>query len=453
LIRETWDDAVQCDACPIQCTIKPGKLGACHRYTNEKGALKRITPLHVFDDVKDIVGPYPDDAIRTPLVTGIGAGTTYPDCKPAPYIIRGKRTDVDVVTVVTEAPLSYSSLLIKIDTDVPIGQEGASVYAGKTKVGMVVTEQYGSKMLSIGGVNLLTGPGGITVARTIAQAANRKPVRLRVEEGARLELQVGRAPIIDGEVPRNMRVGCGSATMGLFAPLFLEAADEVIVIDSHLTSLMSEHGAGKFAGARPTGVKLRFKMSTPGRYFGDQGSGWGGTSIQNPVEIIEKIDMHVAWPGMRILITETTGTRAAMFVLRKGGSLEQVPLSREAEKAIASVSSACEPSMVSAVYMGGTGGSARAGVVRHPIKLTQAIHSAKANLTIGGAQPFVLPRGGINFMVDVEKVKAGSFYWTPTPATICPVEYTMRLDDYEEMGGHVEAMKPFEAVPPSSVVD
>jgi len=103
--------------------------------------------------------------------------------------------------------------------------------------------------------------------------------------------------------------------------------------------------------------------------------------------------------------------------------------------------------------MGGAGGSARAGVVRHPIKLTQAIHSAKANLTIGGAQPFVLPGGGINFLVDVEKVKKGAFYWTPTPATICPVEYTMTLKDYEEMGGHVEAMKPFDAVVPAPVVD
>jgi hypothetical protein len=103
--------------------------------------------------------------------------------------------------------------------------------------------------------------------------------------------------------------------------------------------------------------------------------------------------------------------------------------------------------------MGGTGGSARAGVTLYPVKLTQAVHAAKANLTVGGAPVFVLPGGGINFLVDVGRVKAGSFYWTPTPATICPVEYTMELKDYEEMGGHLEAMRPFKAKEPIPLVD
>ena len=51
-------------------------------------------------------------------------------------------------------------------------------------------------------------------------------------------------------------------------------------------------------------------------------------------------------------------------------------------------------------------------------------------------------------MVDVERIRSGSFYWTPTPATICPIEYTMELKDYEEMGGHIEVMRPFTAQEP-----
>jgi hypothetical protein len=102
--------------------------------------------------------------------------------------------------------------------------------------------------------------------------------------------------------------------------------------------------------------------------------------------------------------------------------------------------------MVSAIYTAGSGGSARAGVTKFPIKLTQAIHARKATLTVGGSPTFVMPGGGISFMVDVERVKAGSFYWTPTPATICPVEYTMEKDEYEKIGGHVGAMKPFSVV-------
>jgi len=445
--------AVVCDACPINCQIRPGTVGACHRYKNVKGKLVRVTPLHVWSDVADGVGPDPAETIRRPLITAIGAGTTYPDCKPAPYIVRGKQEGVDVVTVVTEAPLSYSGILVKVDTDIPVGEEGADILVGKRKVGMVTTEQYGSKMLSIGGVNLLTGNDGLVVARTITDIANRKPVRLTVRGGAKLELAVGEAPLINGVRPENMRVGCGSATLGLFAPLLVKAADEVVILDSHITSLMSEHAAGRFVGAKPSGVRLRFRMSTPGRYFGDHGNGWGGTSISDPLDVIDGLDEHTARPGMRLLITETTGRQARLFEWGEDGRFRKAPLTEACREALDAVSATCEPSRVSAVYTGGTGGSARAGVALYPIRLTRAVHAAKASLTVGGAPAYVLPGGGINFMVDVERVKGGAFYWTPTPATICPVEYTMELRDYEEMGGHVAAMQPFPVKGVEMVVD
>ncbi len=95
-------------------------------------------------------------------------------------------------------------------------------------------------MLSIGGANLLTSSEGLTVARLVSDLANRKSVKLRIEAGSRLELQVGNHPIIDGDMDQAMRVGCGSATLGLFANIFKEVADEVIVLDSHLTGLISD---------------------------------------------------------------------------------------------------------------------------------------------------------------------------------------------------------------------
>jgi len=447
------EGALVCDACPINCQIRPGTVGACHRFKNVDGALVRLTPLHSWQDVEEIVGPDPAEPIRKPLITAIGAGTTYPDCKPAPCIVRGRHKGVDVVTVVTEAPLSYSGILVKVDTDIPVGEEGADVLVGKRKVGMVTTEQYGSKMLSIGGVNLLTGKDGLAAARVVTDIANRKPVRVKVKGGAGLELEVGRIPVINGVRPENMRVGCGSATLGLFAPLLVAAADEVVILDSHITSLMSEHAAGRFVGAGPSGVRLRFRMSTPGRYFGDHGNGWGGTSITNPLDVIAGLDQRTARPGMRLLITETTGHEARLFELGKDGGFREVTLTDACVKALDAISSTCEPSRVSAMYMGGTGGSARAGVALYPIKLTRAVHAARASLTVGGAPTCVLPGGGINFLVDVERVKAGSFTWTPTPATICPVEYTMELRDYEEMGGHLEAMKPFPVMGKRVVVD
>jgi hypothetical protein len=160
--------------------------------------------------------------------------------------------------------------------------------------------------------------------------------------------------------------------------------------------------------------------------------------------------MKVARPGMKLLITETTGKNAAMFELQKDGTLREIPLNAAAERVVETISSSCEASLVSALYMGGSGGSARAGVVLYPVKLTQAVHQGKAHLTVGGSPAFVLPGGGINFMVDVQRVKGSFFYWTPTPATICPIEYTMELKDYEQMGGHVEAIRPFR---PRKVLD
>ncbi len=289
-----WPNSVSCDACPIGCRIKEGYTGACQRFINRAGALERTISLKSFEEIRQYAGPDWDPVIRQPLITGIGAGTTYPDCKPAPHVVQSTVDGIDVVTVVTEAPLSYSGIKVKIDTDTTIGEEGAPIFFRKKKVGHLTTEEYGSKMLSLGGANLLTGTDGLATARLVSDLANRRRVKLRIEGGTRLEVQVGTQPVIDGKTDEVMRVGCGSATLGLFAHVFKDVADEVIVLDSHLTGLMSEHAAGVYVGAKPSGVHLNFRRSTPGRYFGDHGKGWGGTSITDPRDIIQSVDMTLA---------------------------------------------------------------------------------------------------------------------------------------------------------------
>ncbi len=439
----------ECDHCPIKCRIGEGNLGACRRYKNEKGEIYRLDKPLTCEDVKEYVVPRAREELREPVVTAIGVGTTYPDCRPAPAIVRETRGEVEVVTVATEVPLSYSSCIVKIDTDVNLGEEGAAIIFEGREVGMLETEQYGSKMLHIGGVNRFThGSGGFAAVRAVTEIINHRPVKLRVKDGARLEIKVGEAPIINGEPGKKMRVGCGSATTGIFASLFKEAADEVLVLDSHITGQFSRHVAGQEVGAKPTGVEVIFPMSTPGRYFGDHGEGWGGTSITEPQKLVKSIDMKVAWPGMTILITETTGQNGAMFEVAEGGALKAIALTDKAEAVLEAIRDTCGPSLVSAIYTAGSGGSARAGVCRYPIKLTQAVHQNKVVVTVGGVPAFVLPGGGITFFVDAGQIKPGSFSWTPTPATICPLEYTMELKDYEAMGGHVEAMKPFPAKEP-----
>lgn len=71
----------------------------------------------------------------------------------------GSKTDgVDMVTVVTEGIFSYCSFKVKIDTDRFLGSEQANVRCKGEVVGHVTTAEYGSQMLSLGGVH--TPPHG-----------------------------------------------------------------------------------------------------------------------------------------------------------------------------------------------------------------------------------------------------------------------------------------------------
>ena len=61
-----------------------------------------------------------------------------------------------------------------------------------------------------------------------------------------------------------MRVGCGSATIGIFARQWQGHVDEVIVVDDHITGVLSEHQAGRFLEMPPSGIRVRGRRSTPG---------------------------------------------------------------------------------------------------------------------------------------------------------------------------------------------
>jgi 6-hydroxynicotinate reductase len=432
VFKEKEPGMVQCFSCPVQCLIREGYCGACMRYVNKGGKLFRNRPL-----VESPLDNYHFPQYY-PLITGVGAGTSYPDSKPAPYIVGKKIDGIELVTVVTEAPLSYSGIKVKIDTNYYIGEEGAKIRRNGKLVGRVTTEEYGAKMLALGGVNLLSSKTGFTVARTIVDIANKEKVELSVEEGSMLEIQVGEKPVIDGKQDTRMRIGCGSATIGLFARKLKDIVDEAIILDHHITGLLSEHPAGAALGIKYSGLTPVGRKSTVGRYFGQAGSGWGDTIVMDPREAVAKIDMSISRPGMRILVTETTGRKAALLEVTSSGFLKEIPLTADVTEFIHSLAESCEESRVSAVYTGGSGGSARAGVTDYPLRLTRSVHSGDIILTVGGAPVFILPGGGINFLVDVEKVIPRAFAWVPTPATVIPLEYTMALKTYEKIGGRTE---------------
>ena len=137
--RSNRSERIRCDACPVMCYIAEGKVGACDRYANHEGELVRLDPLTVIDATGDKGGKVVDflwtgenwngELVRSsqPFVTAIGAGTTYPDYKPAPFIVGQEVEGVDMVTVVTEGIFSYCGVKVKIDTDRHIGNEQATV--------------------------------------------------------------------------------------------------------------------------------------------------------------------------------------------------------------------------------------------------------------------------------------------------------------------------------------
>jgi len=449
------DGVITCDACPVLCRIRPGRTGACDRYGNADGVLTRLDPFIVTQKVAEkdgVVVPFGErewDGSLVPgaptFATGIGAGTTYPDYKPAPFIVASEFGGVDMVTVVSEGIFSYCGLKVKIDTDRYVGPETAAVRAAGEQVGHVTTAEYGSQMLSLGGVRHLTGGSkreGTVTCDVLLKLCNGEAVDMAIEGGAEVTIQAGQAPLIGGVAEERMRVGCGSATIGIFAQQWHGHADEVIVVDDHITGVLSEHQAGRFLGVAHAGIRVRGRKSTPGRYFqvAEPGTGWGGTDIIDPLSIIEKIDPKVAWPGLRLLMVSTTGEDAGYFVL--DDNLKPMPADMPAalDVTVERIGENCEPALSTVLFMAGAGGSLRAGVTENPVRLTRSVKNALTRVTCGGAPAHVWPGGGITIMVDVTAMPEGSFGYVPTPAIVAPIEFTLRRGDYAAMGGHMDAV-------------
>lgn len=451
--REGNEGIIRCDACPVLCRIRPDRAGACSRYANQGGQLVRTDPVTLMVETVEKGGdvvPFAEgmqtwtgDILRpdNTFVSGVGAGTTYPDYKPAPFIVSSHHDDVDTVTVVSEAIFSYCGVKVKIDTDRHLGPETASIRCQGEQVGHVTTAEYGSQMLSIGGVHHLTGGSkkeGNVTCDTLLALCNKQQVELEIDGGATLAIQAGKAPRVDGVDERRMRVGCGSATIGIFAQQWHGHVDEVVVVDDHITGVLSEHQAGKCLDVAPTGIKVRGRKSTAGRYFqvADPGTGWGGTDINDPLDVLKGIDPKTAWPGLRLLFVSTTGEDALYTILDDNLIPVAAEMPASVRHTVDLIGENCEPSLATVMFMAGAGGSLRAGVTKNPVRLTQAVSQGIARVTMGGAPVFVFPGGGITVMADVMDMPDNAFGYVPTPAIVAPIEFTLPEDLYRNNGGH-----------------
>lgn len=452
-------EKIRCDACPVMCYIADGRTGACDRYGNIGGKIVRTDPLtilhHAAEEGTPLVPfldpeePWDGELLNTGrrFVSAIGAGTTYPDYKPAPFIVSQEVEGVDLVTVVTEGIFSYCGVKVKIDTDRHIGPETATVRANGEPVGHVTTAEYGSQMLSLGGVRHLTGGSkaeGRVTCDTLLALCNRQPVELTIDDGATLVVEAGKAPVIDGRQEQRMRVGCGSATIGMFASQWRDLVDEVVVVDDHITGVVSEHQAGKVLGWPDTGIKIIGRRSTPGRYFkvSEPGLGWGGTTIADPLEILGPFNARKgARPGLSLLMVSTTGEQFAYYELDQDLKPVTKPFPDRLKKSVDLIEDNCEPALCTVLFMGGAGGSLRAGVTENPVNLTRSVQGLNTYVTCGGAPVYVWPGGGITIMVDVTRMPQNAFGYVPTPALVAPVEFTLRRDDYIRLGGYADEIR------------
>ena len=356
-----------------------------------------------------------------------------------------------MVTVVTEAIFSYCGVDVKIDTDRHVGAERQIVRAGAEAVGHVTTGQYGSQMLSLGGVNHLTGGSkreGVVTMETLLALCSGGSVELSVDEGSQLVLQAGEPPVINGVVEERMRVGCGSATIGMFAQQWYEHVDEVVVVDDHITGVLSEHQAGRYLDIPATGIKVKGRRSTPGRYFNvaNPGTGWGGTDIEDPLTIIERFDPDGGAAGA--LAADDRHDGRAPRVLRAGrrpaatagpaprrlgpfGRTDPGELRTGHDLGSVHGGGGRLPPGGGHGEPGGADAFGQSDIDEGHVRWSACLHLAGRRHHVHGGR---------------HARPAGSVRIRPHARLVAPLEFTLRRDDYAALGGHMDAIVSMDEV-------
>jgi hypothetical protein len=145
-------------------------------------------------------------------------------------------------------------------------------------------------------------------------------------------------------------------------------------------------------------------------------------------------------------MVSTTGEHHAYFELDEELRPVEKDLPAALAASVARIRENCEPALCTVLFMGGAGGSLRAGVTENPVKLTHSVRDALTRVTCGGAPVYVWPGGGITIMADVSRMPENAFGYVPTPALVAPIEFTMKLSDYAALGGYMDHVRPLSSI-------
>jgi hypothetical protein len=151
-----------------------------------------------------------------------------------------------------------------------------------------------------------------------------------------------------------MRVGCGSAAIGMFAKQWLGWPTRWWWWTTTSPGCCPNTRPARCWTAEPTGIKIKGRRSTPGRYFqvAEPGTGWGGTDIDDPLVILGRLRCQGGLA--RPVAADGVHHRRAIRLFR-AGRRPQAAAEGHARRLMASVElieENCEP-VCSVLFMGG----------------------------------------------------------------------------------------------------
>jgi hypothetical protein len=206
-----------------------------------------------------------------------------------------------MVTVVTEGIFSYCGVKVKIDTDRYLGAGARRRCAPMARRWATSRPaEYGSQMLSLGGVHHFTGGSKKEGRRHLRRPARALQPATPVELSHRRRRDRSSCrPTSRRSIERHPRTA-HARRLRLGGDRHVRRRNGAamptrsIVVDDHITGVLTEHQGGKVLGMKPdTGIRVRGRRSTPGRYFqvAEPGLGWGGTAMSDdPLSILESLE-------------------------------------------------------------------------------------------------------------------------------------------------------------------